>query len=256
MEKNQFHQLYEILESKFHFYHQERFIEDDPIMIPHLFSNKEDIEIAGFLTAIISWGNRKIIIKKAKILMELMDMRPYDFVVNYSEKDLLRFQKFVHRTFQFEDLLFFITALRKIYKVHGGLEQAFTNSFIDIKHSIEQAGRYFIETPHLKRSEKHWPSPLKKSAAKKINMFLRWMVRKNSPVDFGLWNSVSPSLLMLPLDVHTGNVARRLGLLTRKQNDWQAVEEIMQVLRKMDSQDPVKYDYALFGMGIYEKFGK
>ena len=233
-------------------YNQLDFIENDPIQIPHRFTRKEDIEIAGFLAAAISWGQRKTIINNAKRLIDLMDNSPYDFVME--GKDFETVTRFIHRTFNGVDCEFFLRSLRNIYKNHDGLERVFTDGFQDNK-SIFEALKYFrsvfLEIPHEKRTEKHLSDVASNSSAKRLNMFLRWMVRKDEQeVDFGLWQDIPASALMLPLDVHTGDVSRALGLLERKQNDWRAVEEITGILRTFDAGDPVKYDFALFGMGI------
>ena len=248
-------QLKEFLDDKAERYETPGFIENDPIQIPHLFNNKEDIEIAGFLTSIIAWGLRKTIIKNATQLMQWMDNAPHDFILNHQPEDLKKFQKFVHRTFNSDDLLFFIYRLNTVYKKEGGLENVFnqqlTKSEADMKSAIAGFKTVFFKEEHLPRSQKHLPNPLTGSAAKRFNMFLRWMVRSDEKgVDFGIWKSINPSQLHLPLDVHTGNMARKLGLLNRKQNDWKALQEVMVQLRKFDSVDPVKYDFALFGMGV------
>jgi len=232
------------------------FIDSDPIQVPHLFTRKEDIEIAGFLAATIAWGQRKTIIANAKRLMSLMEDAPYDFVMLASQKELKRLDSFVHRTFQPDDCLFFIYALRFIYSNHGGLQTVFTDGFSStgsIFGSLVHFRGLFLETPHLKRSEKHISDVLRGASAKRLNMFLRWMVRGNDGIDFGLWKEIPTSALMLPLDVHTGNVSRSLGLLTRSANDWKAVEEITTKLRQYDPDDPVKYDFALFGLGALGK---
>ncbi len=246
------------LESKTAAYNQPCFIESDPVSIPHSFVRKEDIEIAGFLTAIISWGRRPAILKAGKNLMQLLDNAPYDFIAQHTDSDLKRLTGFVYRTFNSSDLLFFITALQQIYTEKGGLEAVCIKYFKttnSIKEMITGLRRELLETVHLFRSEKHLAAPEKGSAAKRINMFLRWMVRHdNRGVDFGIWKEIPMSALMIPLDVHSGNTARKLGLLKRKQNDWKAGEELTEVLRQFDPEDPVKYDYALFGTGIYEKF--
>ncbi|MEI6901198.1 MAG: TIGR02757 family protein [Bacteroidota bacterium] len=259
-------ELSEFLEFKYHQYNSTEFIETDPISIPHLFTKKEDIEIAGFLTATISWGNRKSILKNAKKLMEMMDHSPYSFVMDAEEQDLEPLRRFVHRTFNGEDCLFFIKALRNCYQNHGGLENIFTSPLLLeekgpgdeanlLKGSISRFRKTFLETEHLPRSEKHIADPSRNSSAKRILMFLRWMVRQDQHgVDFGLWKGISPADLMCPLDVHSGNVARKLGLLYRIQNDWKAVEELTANLRKFDANDPVKYDFALFGLGVFERF--
>ena len=247
-------EIKELLEEKVSQYNNPKFIESDPIQIPHQYRNKEDIEIAAFLTATISWGNRKMIIKNAQQLMSLMGNSPYDYVM---ESAPLENVHFVHRTFNMIDLQYFITGLRHIYKNHQGLEAVFskyaeTNS---IQGSIHHFKKLFFEIEHPDRTQKHVSDPYKGSAAKRLNMFLRWMVRNdNTGVDFGLWNSISPSILSCPLDVHSGNVARKLGLLTRKQNDAKALKELDDRLREMDPYDPVKYDFALFGLGVFEKF--
>lgn len=250
-------ELKEFLDEKVLEYNNLKFIESDPVQIPHLFTLKEDIEIAGFLAATIAWGNRKMIIKNAHKMMELMGNSPYDFVMNYKEHHLESFDGFVHRTFNNVDLTYFIKALHHIYTNHNGLESIFninttTNS---LQPAIHQFKKVFFEINHPSRTTKHISDPLKGSAAKRINMYLRWMVRKdNNGVDFGIWNSISPSTLSCPLDVHSGNVARKLGILTRKQNDAKALAELDTSLRKMDPNDPVKYDFALFGLGVFEKF--
>lgn len=248
MEILPFDELKEYLDFKAEQYNNTAFIESDPIQIPHSFSLKEDIEISAFLIASIAWGNRKMIINNGNKLMQMMGNSPYDFVMNYSPQKL----DFVHRTFNSIDLDFFLQSLQNIYNT-GGLEAAFTSNNNDVKERIINFRTQFLSTSHEDRSEKHLSNPMKNSAAKRINMFLRWMVRNdNNGVDFGLWKSISPSELMLPLDVHTGNNARSLGLVSRKQNDWKALEEIMTNLRKMDPIDPVKYDFALFGIGAFE----
>ena len=246
--------LKELLDEKVFQYNNPRFIESDPIQIPHQFQLKEDIEIAAFLTATISWGNRKMIIKNAQKLMDIMGNSPYDYIME-SKLDLD--EKFVHRTFNVIDLNYFIKALRSIYKNHDGLEKVFSQyaSPGDLQNSIHHFKKVFFEIEHPLRTLKHVSDPHKGSAAKRINMFLRWMVRKDAAgVDFGLWDAISPSMLSCPLDVHSGNVARKLGLLQRKQNDSKALHELDLSLRKMDPNDPVKYDFALFGMGVFEKF--
>ena len=233
------------------------FIESDPIQIPHQFSKKEDIEISGFLTATIAWGNRKMIIKNAQRMVEIMDNAPFDFVMNHSKKELSQINSFVHRTFNSIDFQYFIQSLNNIYKNHKGLEINMLPSHKETNYqeAISNFKKLFFELPHQQRTQKHISNPLKNSAAKRINMFLRWMVRNDTTgVDFGIWKTHSPSLLSCPLDVHSGNVARKLKLLSRKQNDWKAVKELDQTLRAFDSSDPVKYDFALFGLGVFEKF--
>ncbi|MDO5981166.1 TIGR02757 family protein [Flavivirga spongiicola] len=249
--------LKDFLDAKVIQYNNPKFIESDPIQIPHQFNKKEDIEISGFLTATIAWGNRKSIINNAKRLMGLLDNSPFDFVVNHSETDLEKLIPFVHRTFNGHDSIQFIKSLRHVYKNHGGLEAIFSkySDTESLQVSISKLKSIFFEIDHLQRTQKHISDPLKNSAAKRINMFLRWMVRNdNAGVDFGIWKSLSPSKLSCPLDVHSGNVARKLGLLLRKQNDAKALLELDTSLRKLDINDPVKYDFALFGLGVFEGF--
>ena len=245
------------LEEKVQQYESFDFIEVDPILIPHQFSQKEDIEISGFLAATIAWGNRKSIINNAQKMMDLMDQAPYDFILNHKENDLQRFEGFVHRTFNEDDLRYFIKALRYIYQEHQGLEQLFCRYAKpqSLQGAIHHLKQVFFSLPHQQRTHKHVSDPLKGSAAKRLNMYLRWMVRSNTNgVDFGLWKSLHPRQLSCPLDVHSGNVARKLKLLKRKQNDGKALAELDKALRKMDPEDPVKFDYALFGLGVFEKF--
>ncbi|MCO4823180.1 MAG: TIGR02757 family protein [Flavobacteriaceae bacterium] len=250
-------ELKDFLETKVEQYNNKKFIESDPIQIPHQFNKKEDIEISGFLTATIAWGNRKSIIKNANSMMQFLEQSPYDFVLNHQDKDLDRLASFVHRTFNGQDFIQFIKSLQHIYKNHNGLEAVFAThaKTHSMQPSIHQFKRIFFEIPHQQRTQKHVGDPLKNSAAKRLNMMLRWFVRKdNAGVDFGIWNSLSPSQLSCPLDVHSGNVARKLGLLTRKQNDAKALSKLDQSLRELDAKDPVKYDFALFGLGVFEDF--
>jgi len=257
-------ELKEFLDEKYLKYNQIDFIELDPVSIPHQFSKKEDIEIAGFLSATIAWGQRKTIINNANKLMWLMDNSPYDFVINSTKKDLVPFKTFVHRTFNGTDAIAFINSLKHIYKT-GGMEKAFS---INLKKqnivigeecisAIMNFRHVFFLIPFPSRTAKHISNPSENSAAKRLCMFLRWMIRDdNKGVDFGIWKKTNfnSSHLMCPLDVHSGNVARKLGLLTRTQNDWKAVVELTESLRKFDAKDPVKYDFALFGLGVDEKF--
>ncbi len=250
-------ELKEFLDEKVDLYNRPAFIESDPISIPHRFSKKEDIEISGFLASTIAWGNRKMILKSSARMMEILEDSPYEFIVSSSDCELDQAIRFVHRTFNSVDLAYFLQALRYIYRNKGGLEKIFETHKTSgsLQPAIHELHRIFFELPHEKRTERHVSDPFKGSAAKKLNMFLRWMVRKdNRGVDFGLWNSVSPSVLSCPLDVHSGNIARKLGLLKRKQNDSKAVIELDTYLRSLDKQDPVKYDFALFGLGVFEKF--
>lgn len=236
-------------------YNQSNFIERDPISIPHLFSKKEDIEIIGLLVATISWGNRNSIIKSANKMLQLINHQPFEFVMNYKECDYNNIAEFKHRTFNGFDLHFFLLRLKDIYTNHNGLESIFTKGFSN-KNESAQAISYFrnIFIPNqfsTVRTSKHIANPLKGSASKRLNMFLRWMVRNDkNNVDFGLWKNISSSKLSCPLDVHSGRTARTHFLLNRKQNDLKAVNELDLSLRLLDKEDPVKYDFALFGMGI------
>lgn len=246
------------LDEKVELYNSPNFIEADPISIPHRFSRKEDIEIAAFLAATIAWGNRKAIIKSADKMMKLLDESPFDFVMNHSAKDMARLKGFVHRTFNAEDLAHFIRSMRFIYTEKGGLEKVFANALKkqdNPQAAISSFKKIFFEIEHPLRTRKHVSDPMTGSSAKRINMFLRWMVRNDKRgVDFGLWKKIPTSVLSIPLDIHTGNIARKLGMLQRKQNDWKAVEELDAVIRSFDPEDPVKYDFALFGLGAIEKF--
>jgi uncharacterized protein (TIGR02757 family) len=238
-------------------YNNPNFIESDPIQIPHQFSLKEDIEIAGFLVATIAWGNRKMIINNGFKMMELLGNSPYDFVMSHKKHHVDNFDDFVHRTFNSEDFNYFIVALKHIYTNYNGLENIFQTHATpnSLQPAIHQLKKVFFEIPHPQRTEKHISDPLKNSAAKRLNMWLRWMIRKDtSGVDFGIWKTIPPSMLSCPLDVHSGNVARKLGLLTRKQNDAKALNELDLFLRTLDKTDPVKYDFALFGLGVFENF--
>lgn len=253
-------ELHKLLENRYNRYNHPEFIEGDPISIPHQFAEKENREIAGFLTATISWGQRPAIIKNARRLMQLMDNAPFDIVINGEESDIKMLEKFYHRTFNGYDTCFFLKSLRNIYRRHNGLENVFTLGYEktgSVFEAINFFREIFLENDHLQRVEKHVANVSKGASAKRINMFLRWMVRRDGRgVDFGLWNKIPSSALQVPLDIHTGNVARALGLLNRNQNDRKAVEELTGVLRKFDTDDPVKYDFALFGMGVIEGFGR
>lgn len=250
-------ELKSFLDEKVLQYNTLDFIESDPVQIPHLFSQKEDIEIAGFLSATIAWGNRKMIIKNSHKMMDLMGNSPYDFVMSHTENDLERLESFVHRTFNGQDFACFIRSLQHVYKNHNGLEAVFAQhqESNSMQKSISEFKKVFFEIPHQNRTLKHISDPMNGSAAKRINMMLRWFCRQdNKGVDLGIWKSISPSLLSCPLDVHSGNVARKLGLLARKQNDGKAVTELDSKLRELDPIDPVKYDFALFGLGVFEGF--
>lgn len=241
------------LDEKADQYNAPDFIENDPIQIPHRFSLKQDIEIAGFLAATISWGNRKSIINSANKMLDIMGNSPYDFVLNHSEKDLKDIQdKSIHRTFNGEDFSYFIRQFNRIYKENQSLEELFKvkTAETNFQHAIERFRNGFLETGKH-RSHKHISSPYKNSSAKRIIMFLRWMVRKDKRgVDFGIWKDIDQKYLSIPLDVHTGNISRKLGLLERTQNDWKTVEELDTAIRKFDDKDPAKYDFALFGLGV------
>nr|WP_252723897.1 TIGR02757 family protein [Winogradskyella psychrotolerans] len=250
-------ELKNFLDEKVNLYNNPKFIESDPIQIPHQFSKKEDIEIAAFLAATIAWGNRKSIIKNANRMMELLDHSPFEFIMQHQASDLEKLSSFVHRTFNGNDFMQFVESLQHLYKNHNGLEAVFFKyaEKDSLQKSIHEFKKVFFEIPHLERTQKHVSDPLKNSAAKRINMFLRWMIRNdNNGVDFGIWKSLSPAQLSCPLDVHSGNVARKLGLLNRKQNDGKALAELDKALRKLDPTDPVKYDFALFGLGVFEDF--
>lgn len=254
-----FKNVKELLDEKYFQFNNTAFIETDPISIPHRFSKKEDIEIASLLVATIAWGQRVSIINNGNKLMRLMNDEPYDFIMNFSKKDAVRFTDFVHRTFNATDCVFFLNALKMIYTKHEGLESVFGKNLAknepDVKNAITSFRETFLKATHESRSEKHISNPAAKSSAKRLCMFLRWMVRKDKHgVDFGIWKTIKPQQLCLPLDIHTGNVSRKLGLLHRTQNDWQAVEEITAVLRAFDPKDPVKYDFSLFGLGAFEGF--
>jgi uncharacterized protein (TIGR02757 family) len=250
-------ELKEFLDEKVVLYNNPSFIDSDPIQIPHQFTQKEDIEIAAFLTATIAWGNRKMIIGNAQKLINLMGNAPHDFIMSHNNNDLDKFDHFVHRTFNSQDTITFIKALKNIYANHQGLESVFAKNQQpnSLQQSISSFKTIFFEIEHQKRTTKHVSDPLAGSAAKRLNMFLRWMCREDKAgVDFGLWKSINPSSLSCPLDVHSGNVARKLNLLTRKQNDAKALAELDSNLRFFDKNDPVKYDFALFGLGVFEGF--
>ncbi|MDT8392986.1 MAG: TIGR02757 family protein [Bacteroidales bacterium] len=249
----------DLLNTKAAWYNKYWFIEDDPICIPHRFSLKEDREIAGFLAATIAWGQRPVIIRNATLLMQWMDFRPYDFIMNAGADEISYFDRFKHRTFNGEDCIYFIRELQRLYREEGGLEKIFTSGFNlnggDAGLAISSFRNHFFSSRAPGRTHKHVSDPASGSAAKRINMFLRWMVRKDTNgVDFGLWDGIAPSQLCCPLDVHTASVARQLGILRRNANDWRSVMELTTYLRTLDPADPVKYDFALFGLGMYENF--
>ncbi len=248
------------LDAKVIEYNQPSFINADPVCIPHLFSKKQDIEIAAFFAAIFAWGNRTTIINKSKELMQLMDNAPYDFCINIDLKKLENLLKFKHRTFNATDLLYFVEFLKFHYSTYDSLENAFTKSMNIHDENTENAlngfHHYFFSLNEVPaRTKKHIAAPFRKSNCKRLNMFLRWMVRKdNAGVDFGIWNKIKPAQLICPVDVHVARVAKRLNILQRKQIDWQAAIELTNCLKILDANDPVKYDFALFGLGAIEKY--
>ncbi len=251
--------LKEFLDIKADAFNVPDFIKDDPISIPHLFTLKEDIEISAFFIATISWGQRPVVLTNGAKLMQLMEQQPYEFIMGAGKKDLKRLSDFVHRTFNGMDAIYFAEALRHIYSKQGGLETVFNRELkkanSEMGEAISGVRKEFFSHKIPGRTTKHFSDPSANSAAKRINMMLRWLVRKDKKgVDFGIWKSIAPSQLYCPLDVHSGRVARKLGLLKRTQDDWKAVKELTENLRKLDPKDPVKYDFALFGLGVYEKF--
>jgi uncharacterized protein (TIGR02757 family) len=244
-------ELKDFLDYKADFYENPKFIQDDPIQIPHQFQKKEDIEIVAFLTATIAWGNRKSIVKSGEKILQLMEFNPFEYLMEFSQREF----KFVHRTFNGTDLAFFLLSLKNIYHNYGGLENAFFSNDNLLYNKIVNFRSLFLTFEHDKRSEKHLSNPQSGSACKRLIMFLRWMVRSNNKgVDFGLWKSISPSSLLIPLDVHTGNIASKLELIKSNKSSWKTNEELISILRKFDPKDPAKYDFALFGLGAYEKF--
>jgi uncharacterized protein (TIGR02757 family) len=252
--------LKDFLDKKVEQYNQPVFILDDPILIPHIFSKPQDIEIAGLFAALFAWGNRTTIIKKSKELLQRMEHAPHDFIVNHSDNDLKRLLGFKHRTFNDTDLLYFIHFLQNHYATHDSLQYAFANGLQPGDETTENAlihfYKYFFSLPDAPpRTHKHIASPEKNSTCKRLSMYLRWMVRKDDKgVDFGIWNKISPSQLICPIDVHVARVANRFNLLERKIIDWQAAKELTTYLRTLDSTDPAKYDFALFGLGVIEKY--
>jgi uncharacterized protein (TIGR02757 family) len=251
-------QLKALLDQAVDTYNQASFIEKDPICIPHQFHRLQDIEIMGFWTAMLAWGQRVTIINKARQLADMMGNRPYEFILNHEEKDRERLLEFKHRTFQSTDTLYFLEFLQQYYRKHESLEHAFAQHLSSDDTHVGPALKgfhdLFFSLPVApQRTRKHVATPARKSTCKRLNMFLRWMVRKDEQgVDFGLWNTIQPGQLLMPLDVHVDRVARRLGLITRKQTDWLTVLELTEKLRAFAPQDPVRYDYALFGIGVLE----
>ncbi|MBN2613076.1 MAG: TIGR02757 family protein [Bacteroidales bacterium] len=250
--------LKDFLEEKYHQYNNRSFIETDPVQVPHMFSEDADKEIAAFLTSTISWGRRTTIISNAKRLMKMMGYKPFEFMMNATEHELKQLSDFKHRTFNGADTLGFIRSLRAICSGHGSLKGFFEKSFHttgSLKETIIMFRSAFVANLMLQRTHRHISDITRNASAKRLNLFIRWMVRNDKMgVDFGTWDKIPASALYIPLDVHTGNVSRALGLLKRRQNDWKAVEELTATLRSFDPDDPVKYDYALFGLGVFENF--
>lgn len=246
----------DFLDRKVDEYNQPSFIKNDPVSIPHLFTKKQDIEIAGFFAAMFAWGNRTTIIQKSKELMQLMDMRPHEFCLHHSSTELKKLLVFKHRTFNPTDLFYFIEFFKHHYTRHKSLETAFTMHGRSVKEMLTGFHHYFFSLAEIPdRTRKHISTPEKNSTCKRLNMYLRWMIRRdNKGVDFGIWENISPSQLICPIDLHVSRVAKRFHILQRKQTDWQAAVELTAYLRKLDKQDPVKYDFALFGLGVVEKY--
>ena len=244
------------LDNKVREYNRSSFIKDDPISIPHLFTKKQDIEIAGLFASVFAWGNRRAIISKSKELIQRMDNSPYEFIIDHQVKDLKKLKGFRHRTFNEDDLYYFIESLHHHYSKADSLESAFFPTHdLNAEQGLIHFKNHFFSLEHLRRTEKHISSPLQKSTCKRLNMFLRWMVRNdNKGVDFGIWKKISPAQLISPIDLHVARVAKKLGLLKRKQVDWLAAVELTGALRRLDKDDPVKYDFALFNLGVIEKF--
>ncbi|GEO04128.1 TIGR02757 family protein [Adhaeribacter aerolatus] len=247
-----------LLEDRVIKYNQPAFIPHDPIVIPHSYTQKQDIEIAGLFAAMLAWGQRVTIIKKCRELMARMDNAPYSFIRQHQDEDLKALMGFKHRTFNDTDLLYLVHFLRQYYQSHDTLEDAFTaqGTIMDQKQRLENFFNTVFSLPEApNRTRKHISTPARKSACKRINMYLRWMVRQDEQgVDFGIWKTMKPADLICPCDVHVGRVARKLGLITRPQTDWETATELTQHLQQLDPVDPVKYDFALFGLGIEEKF--
>lgn len=251
------YRLKDFLDEQVEHYNQTSFIEDDPIQIPHQFNQLQDIEISGFWTAILSWGQRKTILAKARELFEMMDGAPYEFILHHREADRKPFLSFRHRTFQPADTLYFLEFLQSYYQHHHSLEEAFFGGEVkDVYSALCRFHHIFFQSENfLPRTRKHVATPARHSSCKRLNMFLRWMVRKDDHgVDFGLWSRCQPRELMIPLDIHVLNVSMRLGLLKRNKADWKSVVELTAQLRLLDADDPVKYDYALFSLGVQNKW--
>jgi uncharacterized protein (TIGR02757 family) len=251
--------LQAFLEETYQKFNKPDFIANDPIQIPHRYTRLQDIEITAFWTAILAWGQRKTIIGSATQLFSLMDNAPHDFILNHEGKDRKRFLDFKHRTFQPTDTLYFLEFLQAFYNKNSSLESAFARHISQKSPTIEPAligfRTDFFDLPDAPdRAKKHIATPLSGSTCKRLNMFLRWMVRQDkNGVDFGIWKEISPAQLLIPLDIHVDRQARRLGLLTRPKTDWQAVLELTENLRTFDQADPTRFDFSLFGLGIAEK---
>jgi uncharacterized protein (TIGR02757 family) len=254
-ELEKYKELSDFLNEKVTLYNHTSFIETDPISIPHLFTKKQDIEISALFAAVFAWGNRTTIINKTKELLQMMDMAPHEFILGLKDNSIEHLTGFKHRTFKDDDLFFFLEFLHAHYSKNESLETAFSQWILPKDTSIENGligfKKYFFENEHLRRTEKHISSPLNKSTCKRLNMFLRWMVRKdNTGVDFGIWENIKPSQLIIPIDVHVARVAKHYGILEREQIDWHAATELTEYLKLLDVEDPVKYDFALFGLGV------
>lgn len=247
-------EIRELLERLYDRYDRPEFIPDDPISVPHRYADRADREIAGFLAATIAWGNRKSIVRNGHRMMRCMDDAPADFVRNASDRELEALTGFVHRTFNGSDLRDFVLALRRMEQLYGGLGGFFETRYgatHDLPAVLAEFRREFFAAGHAPRCEKHLSSVVRGAACKRLCMFLRWMVRRDDRgVDFGEWTRIPTSALRIPLDVHVGDTARALGLLGRRQNDWRAVEELTAALREADADDPVRFDFALFGAGM------
>ena len=251
-------ELKQFLEEKYLQYNTPSFIESDPVSIPHSFISMHDREVSGFLAAAISWGRRDLILRSSRRLLEMMDNRPYEFIMNATGSDLSRVDGFVHRTFNGKDCIAFMKGLKMVYTRYHSMEEAIVEGMgkeRSLAEGLANLRALFFSADHEKHAEKHFADVLSGSAGKRLFMFLRWMVRKdNKGVDFGIWTMINPSELFIPLDFHSGNTARKLGLLKRKMNDWKAVLELTSLLKEFDADDPVKYDFALFGLGVNERF--
>ena len=259
MEKAEVTRLKNLLDEKVRLYNQPSFISGDPIVVPHSFSKQQDVEIAGLFAAVLAWGNRTSIINNCRKLMGWMDGAPHDFILNHKDTDLKKMLGFAHRTFNATDLLYFIEFLQYHYQQHDSLEDAFAPEKKYEHDTVEQAlvhfHNYFFSIEHPDRTRKHISTPQRKSACKRINMYLRWMVRKDkSGVDFGIWKKISPAQLVCPLDVHVARVAQRLGLIENDKSNWQNALQLTYHLRELNPKDPAVYDYALFGLGMAERY--